>query len=350
MSLLYWEDQAYGAAGLEPGYYGYGGYWNGPPANMTAIRRRFPNKPVMGYAVRQAGMQGADAIDAEPGTIGQTFGQCAPIVLAFVKAWKGGSGLFNLPLVYFFASWQRDMENYLTAHGIARSRYYINSSHANGVAHFCGPRTCGFGVTQADMTQYKFGGTYDRSVSQSYMLVGHAPPVTPPIDKPGATIRIGDSGTTVLRVQQRLFNLRFFTDTRSLDGQFGPATDKAVRAFQKAAGFSPVAQDGVVGPNTWAALSKDIFNPAYKPPPAPTPRPALPQPVLRPGDKGAKVHDLQWYLRNSGLKGVRGIAQDGDYGSQTTTAVANLQGYLKLATDGIYGKDTRAGLSKIRID
>jgi peptidoglycan hydrolase-like protein with peptidoglycan-binding domain len=346
MSLIYWEDSA-NTTGLEPGYYGYGGYWNGPYANLSGIKHKFPGKPVMGYAVRQAGMQGSDAIDAEPGTIGQTFDQCAPTVLAFVKAWTGGSGLFNLPLVYFFASWQTAMEHYLTAHGMPRSRYYINSSHATGTAHFCGPHTCGFGVTQADMTQYKFGGTYDRSVMQSYMLKGNTPLVTPPVNKPGATVKLGDSGTAVARVQERLFNLLYFTDKRSCDGQFGPATETAVKAFQKAAKLTP---DGVVGLNTWAALTRDIYNPAAKPPPKPTPRPPLPQPVLRPGDASARVHDLQWYLRNSGLKGVRGIDMDAVYGAQTETAVRNLQGYLKLATDGVYGKDTRAGLSKIRID
>ncbi len=41
----------------------------------------------------------------------------------------------------------------------------------------------------------------------------------------------------------------------AIDGKMGPNTEKAIKAFQKAAG---VSVDGIVGPNTAAALAKTL--------------------------------------------------------------------------------------------
>jgi nucleoid-associated protein YgaU len=49
---------------------------------------------------------------------------------------------------------------------------------------------------------------------------------------------------------QNALNARTFHVGR-IDGVFGPATENAVKQFQKAAGL---ADDGIVGPNTWQAL------------------------------------------------------------------------------------------------
>jgi putative peptidoglycan binding protein/CHAP domain-containing protein len=57
-------------------------------------------------------------------------------------------------------------------------------------------------------------------------------------------------GPDVLAVQRRLRTLGFAPGP--LDGQYGPATESAVRGFQAAAG---VEVDGVVGPHTRAALA-----------------------------------------------------------------------------------------------
>ena len=56
-------------------------------------------------------------------------------------------------------------------------------------------------------------------------------------------------GADVTAVQRRLAELRF--EPGSIDGVYGPATERAVRAFQAAA---RVAADGVVGPETREAL------------------------------------------------------------------------------------------------
>ena len=65
---------------------------------------------------------------------------------------------------------------------------------------------------------------------------------TLPAERP--ELRQGAAGDVVRWVQMRVGCVP--------DGKFGPATERAVREFQSGAGL---ADDGVVGPNTWAALT-----------------------------------------------------------------------------------------------
>jgi peptidoglycan hydrolase-like protein with peptidoglycan-binding domain len=72
------------------------------------------------------------------------------------------------------------------------------------------------------------------------------PPPTPPVSvKPRLAkwLKRGSTGSNVVFLQSKL--------GLKQDGQFGPITDKAVRAFQKANGLKV---DGIVGPITWARL------------------------------------------------------------------------------------------------
>jgi len=63
------------------------------------------------------------------------------------------------------------------------------------------------------------------------------------------TLKRDSSGPEVQALQQRLSDLGF--DPNGLDGEFGPGTEQAVRAFQQANGLTV---DGKVGPQTSAAL------------------------------------------------------------------------------------------------
>jgi peptidoglycan hydrolase-like protein with peptidoglycan-binding domain len=62
------------------------------------------------------------------------------------------------------------------------------------------------------------------------------------------TVRRGSNGEAV-KAAQRLLDK--FGSGLSVDGDFGPATDAATRRFQSG---HQLAVDGIVGPNTWAAL------------------------------------------------------------------------------------------------
>ena len=75
---------------------------------------------------------------------------------------------------------------------------------------------------------------------------GHYPnPPVPPVPR---TLRLGDTGEEVKTLQMKLNKIGA---NLLVDGQFGSRTDQAVRTFQTAKNITP---DGVVGPETWAAL------------------------------------------------------------------------------------------------
>ncbi|HUS09141.1 MAG TPA: peptidoglycan-binding protein [Pyrinomonadaceae bacterium] len=65
---------------------------------------------------------------------------------------------------------------------------------------------------------------------------------------PSPYLRQGSRGDAVRSMQQRLIDLGYNV---SVDGNFGPGTCAAVKACQVKNGLS---DDGVIGPNTWAAL------------------------------------------------------------------------------------------------
>src|SRR5947208_825536 len=62
------------------------------------------------------------------------------------------------------------------------------------------------------------------------------------------TLKQGAKGNAVQRLQRALTRAGHQV---AADGDFGPGTDRAVRAFQAAQGLSA---DGIAGPATWAAL------------------------------------------------------------------------------------------------
>lgn len=86
-------------------------------------------------------------------------------------------------------------------------------------------------------------------------------------------------GEDVRQLQKDLAAAGF--DPGEIDGEYGPDTERAVRAYQRARGCKV---DGIVGPETRGALGhEDDFTPVKRPPvsiggdwPVPTPKPAAP--------------------------------------------------------------------------
>ena len=65
------------------------------------------------------------------------------------------------------------------------------------------------------------------------------------------TIRKGSKGQDVIECQTMLYKLGYDIGVWGIDGDFGSATEKAVKAFQS---DHKLTGDGIVGPMTWDAL------------------------------------------------------------------------------------------------
>ena len=141
-------------------------------------------------------------------------------------------------------------------------------------------------------------------------------------------LRTGSTGEQVTKLQSRLIELGYLTG--SADGQFGPATESAVRLFQQQNGLDA---DGKVGPATSTLIYSDSARRyAATPTPAPTATPAA---ELSSTEKlQARLKELGYYTG----------AVDGDYGPATKAAVRRFQESNGLAADGISGPKTEAVL------
>jgi N-acetylmuramoyl-L-alanine amidase len=74
-------------------------------------------------------------------------------------------------------------------------------------------------------------------------------------------LKRGDAGTYVKGLQGKLQSLGFNIGKYGIDGQYGPSTETAVKAFQKKYGL---AADGIAGPLTLAKLN-EVYKTAQQP-------------------------------------------------------------------------------------
>jgi uncharacterized protein (TIGR02594 family) len=128
-----------------------------------------------------------------------------------------------------------------------------------------------------------------------------------------ATLRQGDRGPMVADLQGQLAALRYFAGRA--DGQFGPLTRAAVMAFQADTG---IEADGIVGPQTWAAMRNA--------PPRPE-RDIDAAELRRQGSETVRNSDAIDVVAGAG--GVAGVVQ---IGREVAGAAAEAEGILATLT------------------
>jgi peptidoglycan hydrolase-like protein with peptidoglycan-binding domain len=137
--------------------------------------------------------------------------------------------------------------------------------------------------------------------------------MTDPI-QPWPVVQHGDQAHPVPTLQ---YLLRAHGQQVTVDGQFGPRTQEAVRAVQK---DHHVTVDGVVGPQTWPVLVVQVQR----------------------GSTGDAVRGVQEEIRFRQLSGDpnQGLTLDGIFGAETDQAVRSFQQALGIAVDGVVGQQT----------
>ena len=166
-------------------------------------------------------------------------------------------------------------------------------------------------------------------------------PYTPkPTATPQGSLKLGSTGQDVRNVQQKLKSLGFYKGV--VDGDFGEATERAVKAFQAQYGLTV---DGKVGSNTMKALAS--ARATAKPAVTPTPKrtavrrtntPSVSKKTyLRKGSSGTAVKQMQERLINLGY--LVGTAT-GKFDAATEAGVIAFQRRNTSYADGVAGPAT----------
>lgn len=186
-------------------------------------------------------------------------------------------------------------------------------------------------------------GIADAATRRAILTAMKQPLLVPGGGSGSESLSLGSSGERVRELQSALTVLGYFTAAPT--GYFGPITETAVVAFQKANGIDPI---GVVGPQTRAAL-------AGNPIPAGAADPAAPAPAsagttssyhfalsLFVGSRGEEVRQLQLRLAQEGHFHTDAT---GYFGPITEAAVIAYQRAHLIDPVGVVGPITRAALN-----
>src|SRR5699024_838946 len=150
--------------------------------------------------------------------------------------------------------------------------------------------------------------------------------------------KLQNKGANVGKWQRKLKKLGYYTG--KIDNSFGPSTDKATRAFQKANGL---AVDGQAGPASNKKADSLIKSKGKIT--VPNKNLYLTSPQMQ----GTAVRQLQEALASIHFypnKGAKNNGIDGYYGPKTADAVKRFQSVNGLKADGSFGPATRKKLKQ----
>jgi hypothetical protein len=260
------------------GAYAYAGYVDGMWPTFPLLVKRFPNHRLFSIAVFSS--DNAECLDVERG---DARNEDAP-------GWferQIQRGVWR-PGLYTQASNLKALELEMRAHHVPRSSYRLWSAHYTGKPHLCGPKSCGYGLSESDGTQWTssaMGINLDRSLLLPDFFDPRPVPPRPPAPKPPhpepapagptweeammnrlPTLKQGDKDGPgkvefVGRMQaliQYIGQCNNIEAAQSLkvDGDFGAHSVNALLAIQAFFGLHNTSeyQQRVCGPKTWPAL------------------------------------------------------------------------------------------------
>lgn len=211
----------------------------------------------------------------------------------------------------------------------------------NGLSQWGSVSLANDGFSPFEILQYYYGN--DIVLMENTPVTGASVISAPPFP-----LSLGSFGNNVRTVQLRLNRIsnNFPSIPKILltDGIFSTDTEAAVKRFQEIFGLTP---DGIVGNATWYAIQSlyisvkrltDLSSEGISPEEVSQELPS----VLREGDTGVEVYNLQYYIDYlSNYYGtIPSLRPDGVFGPLTKSAVEDVQRTFGLPVDGIVGPAT----------
>jgi hypothetical protein len=222
-----------------------GGLW---PTYPTLVKQ-FPKATLLSIAINSS--ENAECLDVETGDA----------TIADIPAWvkRQEANDVSRPVIYSSVGNMNSILSTLSANNISRQSVRLWSAHYGQGNHICGPSSCGQIRTDMDGTQWTDnanGKSLDQSaLNANFFATSVKAPAAPTevlSGMPVITLNMKDSDLPFQYITraQAIMNA-VFGQKLTVDGNYGPASQAAVKAVQKSANLT---QDGIIGIATWKVL------------------------------------------------------------------------------------------------